>query len=193
MSLDDLKNDVKNLSRLKNQVSASVAENKKVIEENNQIAETNEKEMMKILKSLSARNEIANANEREKIKNSLSALSHGQQVMNKQIINLYDKLTDTTALNAVYEARRDELEANYQEEKEITDKRLQAIKQRISAAEKELDKINAQIDEKNKELKTLNLRLIWNNFIYSTWIVPTVIIAILTLVIEHYLWPIIFK
>ena len=57
------------------------------------------------------------ARERKLLQDKLDRFSHRQTVMNEQLITLNDNLTDTTALQAVYEAKREELELDYQNQK----------------------------------------------------------------------------
>ena len=63
--------------------------------------------MRQLIRSVFAQNEVVcKEKEKEQLNDRLDRFAHNQQVMNQQIIELNDNITDTTSLNALYEAKK---------------------------------------------------------------------------------------
>lgn len=129
--------------------------------------------MTEFIRSVFLQNEIANAKERELFKNSVDKFSHRQKIMNDQIIELNDNLTDVTALKAVYEAKRETLELDYQNQKTPCRKQIHSLAERIETSKNDLKKIKNEIQNNQAKLDELNVKIKRATFLYEfkhTWV-----------------------
>ena len=96
-----------------------------------------------------------------------------QQVMNQQIIELNDNITDTTSLNALYEAKRKELDLNYRNQETVLKEQIKHLSKHIEYKENKLNTINKSIKSKQEELDRISADLrkkeFWINF-KNVWI-----------------------
>lgn len=108
--------------------------------------------MRQLIRSVFAQNEVAAAKEKEQLNDRLDRFAHNQQVMNQQIIELNDNITDTTSLNALYEAKRKELDLNYRNQETVLKEQIKRLSERIEYQENKLSTINRSIESKRKSL-----------------------------------------
>lgn len=108
--------------------------------------------MRQLIRSVFAQNEVAAAKEKEQLNDRLDRFAHNQQVMNQQIIELNDNITDTASLNALYEAKRKELDLNYRNQETVLKEQIKRLSERIEYQENKLNTINRLIESKRKSL-----------------------------------------
>lgn len=129
--------------------------------------------MRQLIRSVFAQNEVAAAKEKEQLNDRLDRFAHNQQVMNQQIIELNDNITDTTSLNALYEAKRKELDLNYRNQETVLKEQIKRLSERIEYQENKLNTINRSIESKKEELdrisEDLKKKEFWINF-KNVWI-----------------------
>ena len=93
--------------------------------------------------------------------------------MNQQIIELNDNITDTTSLNALYEAKRKELDLNYRNQETVLKEQIKRLSERIEYQENKLSTINRSIESKKEEFdrisEDLKKKEFWINF-KNKWI-----------------------
>lgn len=93
--------------------------------------------------------------------------------MNQQIIELNDNITDTTSLNALYEAKRKELDLNYRNQETVLKEQIKRLSERIEYQENKLNTINRSIESKKEEFdrisEDLKKKEFWINF-KNVWI-----------------------
>ena len=129
--------------------------------------------MRQLIRSVFAQNEVAAAKEKEQLNDRLDRFAHNQQVMNQQIIELNDNITDTTSLNALYEAKRKELDLNYRNQETVLKEQIKRLSERIEYQENKLSTINRSIESKKEEFdrisEDLKKKEFWINF-KNVWI-----------------------
>ena len=109
-NLDRLKQQVQQTSNQQYQIQTQKDELEQTVACKKQELDSNQDAMRQLIRSVFAQNEVAAAKEKEQLNDRLDRFAHNQQVMNQQIIELNDNITDTTSLNALYEAKRKELD-----------------------------------------------------------------------------------
>ena len=128
--------------------------------------------MRQLIRSVFAQNEVAAAKEKEQLNDRLDRFAHNQQVMNQQIIELNDNITDTTSLNALYEAKRKELDLNYRNQETVLKEQIKRLSERIEYQENKLKTINKSIESKQEELDRISADLkkkeFWINFTFAS-------------------------
>lgn len=112
--------------------------------------------MRQLIRSVFAQNEVAAAKEKEQLNDRLDRFAHNQQVMNQQIIELNDNITDTTSLNALYEAKRKELDLNYRNQETVLKEQIKRLSERIEYQENKLSTINRSIESKKEEFDRIS-------------------------------------
>lgn len=112
--------------------------------------------MRQLIRSVFAQNEVAAAKEKEQLNDRLDRFAHNQQVMNQQIIELNDNITDTTSLNALYEAKRKELDLNYRNQETVLKEQIKRLSERIEYQENKLNTINRSIESKKEEFDRIS-------------------------------------
>lgn len=115
--------------------------------------------MRQLIRSVFAQNEVAAAKEKEQLNDRLDRFAHNQQVMNQQIIELNDNITDTTSLNALYEAKRKELDLNYRNQETVLKEQIKHLSEHIEYKENKLNTINKSIESKQEELDRISADL----------------------------------
>lgn len=115
--------------------------------------------MRQLIRSVFAQNEVAAAKEKEQLNDRLDRFAHNQQVMNQQIIELNDNITDTTSLNALYEAKRKELDLNYRNQEAVLKEQIKHLSEHIEYKENKLNTINKSIESKQEELDRISADL----------------------------------
>lgn len=117
--LEELKKQVRDISNQQVLIQSQRDRKQEMASYLGQEQEQNQQEMMQLIHNVLGQNELVTVREREKLQDKLDAFSHKQTVMNEQLITLNDNLADTAALKAIYEAKREELELDYQEHKKV--------------------------------------------------------------------------
>lgn len=107
------------------------------------------------------------------MKDKLDRFSHRQTVMNEQLITLNDNLTDITSLKAVYEAKREELELDYQNQKEALQGQIKSLEKGLESRKKDLENLKEEISIKTSKLEEIvaetKKATFWNEF-KKTWV-----------------------
>ena len=111
--------------------------------------------MVQIVRNVFGQSELAAARERELLQDKLDRFSHRQTVMNEQLITLNDNLTDTTSLKAVYEAKREELELDYQNQKEALQGQIENLEERLESRKIELESLKEEISTNTSKLEEI--------------------------------------
>lgn len=118
-NLDRLKQQVQQTSNQQYQIQTQKDELEQTVACKKQELDSNQDAMRQLIRSVFAQNEVAAAKEKEQLNDRLDRFAHNQQVMNQQIIELNDNITDTTSLNALYEAKRKELDLKTTETRKL--------------------------------------------------------------------------
>lgn len=171
--LEELKKQVRDTSNQQLQLQSQRDRTKEMVSYREQEQQQNQQEMTQLIRSVFGQSELAAARERELLKDKLDRFSHRQTVMNEQLITLNDNLTDTTALKAVYEAKREELELNYQNQKEALQGQIKSLEKRLESKKKNLETLNEEISTKTSKLEEIvaetKKATFWNVF-KKTWV-----------------------
>ena len=84
-----------------------------------------------------------------------------------------DNLTDTTSLNAVYEAKREQLEMDYQNQKEALQGQIDVLEDRLESLKLNLERTNEDISTNASKLEEIvaetKKATFWNEF-KKTWV-----------------------
>lgn len=172
-NLEQLKQNIRDKSNQQYQLQQQKIRTQKEVSYREQEKNENNQEMTEFIRSVFLQNEIANAKERELFKNSVDKFSHRQKIMNDQIIELNDNLTDVTALKAVYEAKRETLELDYQNQKDALQEQIHSLAERIETSKNDLKKIKNEIQNNQAKLDELNVKIKRATFLYEfkhTWV-----------------------
>ena len=158
-NLDRLKQQVQQTSNQQYQIQTQKDELEQTVACKKQELDSNQDAMRQLIRSVFAQNEVAAA--------------HNQQVMNQQIMELNDNITDTTSLNALYEAKRKELDLNYRNQETVLKEQIKHLSEHIEYQENKLKTINKSIESKQEELDRISADLkkkeFWINF-KNVWI-----------------------
>ena len=130
-NLDRLKQQVQQTSNQQYQIQTQKDELEQTVACKKQELDSNQDAMRQLIRSVFAQNEVAAAKEKEQLNDRLDRFAHNQQVMNQQIIELNDNITDTTSLNALYEAKRKELDLNYRNQETVLKEQIKRLSERI--------------------------------------------------------------
>lgn len=137
--------------QLKQAISDKEQESYELVEKEDNVS----KEMYDLASKMISSNRSFDIAEREKINNRLDRLNEYQRANNELLSDIDSKLKDTTSLEALYKAKRDELEYNYQEQEKVLQRRLNSLKSEIDQKTQELDQIT-----KEKRLKNFSIRVL---------------------------------
>ena len=96
-NLDRLKQQVQQTSNQQYQIQTQKDELELTVACKKQELDSNQDAMRQLIRSVFAQNEVAAAKEKEQLNDRLDRFAHNQQVMNQQIIQLNDNITDTTS------------------------------------------------------------------------------------------------
>lgn len=140
--LEELKKQVRDISNQQVLIQSQRDRKQEMAYYLGQEQEQNQQEMMQLIHNVLGQNELVTVREREKLQDKLDAFSHKQTVMNEQLITLNDNLADTAALKAIYEAKREELELDYQEHKKV-----------YQEQKNQHDSLIAELEKKYRNLK----------------------------------------
>ena len=129
--------------------------------------------MVQLVRNVFGQSELASAKERELLQDKLDKFSHRQSVMNEQLITLNDNLMDITALKSVYDAKREELELDYQNQREALLGQINSLTERLESRKNDLEAIENDIGIKTSKLEEIVAETkkasFWNQF-KKTWI-----------------------
>lgn len=171
--LEKLKKQVRDTSNQQLQIRDKRDRTQEIMSYRKQEQKQNQQEMTQLIRSVFGQSELAVARERELLKDKLDRFSHRQTVMNEQLITLNDNLTDTTSLKAVYEAKREELELDYQNQKEALQGQIKSLEKRLESHEKDLESLKEEISTKTSKLEEIvaetKKATFWNEF-KKTWV-----------------------
>ena len=195
-NLDRLKQQVQQTSNQQYQIQTQKDELEQTVACKKQELDSNQDAMRQLIRSVFAQNEVAAAKEKEQLNDRLDKFAYNQQVMNQQIIELNDNITDTTSLNALYEAKRKELDLNYRNQEAVLKEQIKHLSEHIEYKENKLNTINKSIESKQEELDRISADLkkkeFWINF-KNVWInkwIAFVSAGFLLVVIGGFLgWP----
>lgn len=195
-NLDRLKQQVQQTSNKQYQIQTQKDELEQTVACKKQELDSNQAAMRQLIRSVFAQNEVAAAKEKEQLNDRLDKFAYNQQVMNQQIIELNDNITDTTSLNALYEAKRKELDLNYRNQEAVLKEQIKHLSEHIEYKENKLNTINKSIESKQEELDRISADLkkkeFWINF-KNVWInkwIAFVSAGFLLVVIGGFLgWP----
>lgn len=137
--------------QLKQAISDKEQENYELVEKEDNVS----KEMYDLASKMISSNRSFDIAEREKINNRLDRMNEYQRANNELLSDIDSKLKDTTSLEALYKAKRDELEYNYQEQEKVLQRRLNSLKSEIDQKTQELDQIT-----KEKRLQNFSVRVL---------------------------------
>lgn len=153
--LEELKKQVRNTSDQQLQIRGRRDRSQEIVSDRERKQEQNQKEMVQLVRNVFGQSELAAARERKLLQDKLDRFSHRQTVMNEQLITLNDNLTDTTALQAVYEAKREELELDYQNQKEALQGQIESLEERLENRKMELESIKEEISTNTSKLEEI--------------------------------------
>lgn len=171
--LEELKKQVRDTSNQQLQLQSQRDRTQEIASYREQEQEQNQQEMVQLVRNVFGQSELAAARERELLQDKLDRFSHRQTVMNEQLITLNDNLTDTTSLKAVYEAKREQLEMDYQNQKEALQGQIKSLEKRLESRKRDLESIKEEISTKTSKLEEIvaetKKATFWNEF-KKTWI-----------------------
>lgn len=171
--LEKLKKQVRDTSNQQLQIRDKRDRTQEIRSYRKQEQKQNQQEMTQLIRSVLGQSELAVARERELLKDKIDRFSHRQTVMNEQLITLNDNLTDTASLKAVYEAKREELELDYQNQKEALQGQIKSLEKRLESHEKDLESLREEISTKTSKLEEIvaetKKATFWNEF-KKTWV-----------------------
>lgn len=169
--LEELKKQVRDISNQQLQIQEKRDRMQEAASYLEQEQKQNEKEMVQFIRNVFEQRELIAARESELFLDKLDQISHRQAVMNEQLITLNDNLTDTTSLKAVYEAKREELELDYQNHKKIYQEQKNKYDNLISDKRAELEGIE-------RKCKSLKIKMIARNVLIAVIILFILAFAI---------------
>lgn len=153
--LELLKKQVRDTSNQQLQIQGRRDRTQEIVSDRERKQEQNQQEMVQLVRNVFGQSEIAAARERELLQDKLDRFSHRQTVMNEQLITLNDNLTDITALKAVYEAKREELELDYQNQKETLQGQIKSLEKRLESRKKDLESLKEEISTNTSKLEEI--------------------------------------
>lgn len=187
--LEELKKQVRDTSDQQLQIQGRRDRIQEIVSEREREQEQNQQEMVQIVRNVFGQSELAAARERELLQDKLDRFSHRQTVMNEQLITLNDNLTDTTALQAVYEAKREELELDYQNQKEALQGQIENLEERLESRKIELESLKEEIStntSKLEEIASETKKATFKKELKKTWVdkwLPYVMVGFIALII----------
>lgn len=145
--LEELKKQVSDMSLQQMQIQDTRKITQQKLSNIQEQKEDIEKEMEQFISNVFFKNEIASAQERQLLQDKLDRFSHRQTVMNEQLITLNDNLTDITSLKALYEAKREELELDYQNQKNALNSQIKTLEKRVESLKEEISTKTDKLDQ----------------------------------------------
>lgn len=153
--LELLKKQVRDTSNQQLQIQGRRDRTQEIVSDRERKQEQNQQEMVQLVRNVFGQSEIAAARERELLQDKLDRFSHRQTVMNEQLITLNDNLTDITALKAVYEAKREELELDYQNQKDALQGQIESLEERLESRKIDLESLKEEISTNTSKLEEI--------------------------------------
>lgn len=171
--LELLKKQVRDTSNQQLQIQGRRDRTQEIVSDRERKQEQNQQEMVQLVRNVFGQSEIAAARERELLQDKLDRFSHRQTVMNEQLITLNDNLTDITALKAVYEAKREELELDYQNQKEALQGQIESLEECLESRKIELESLKEEISTNTSKLEEIvaeTKKATFKSELKKTWI-----------------------
>lgn len=171
--LDQLKRQVRETSNQQHQLQAQKERAKEIISYREQEKKQNQQEMVQLIRSVFGQSELAAARDRELLQDKLDKFSHRQSVMNEQLITLNDNLTDMTSLKAVYEVKRQQLELDYQNQKDALQRQISSLNELLEVRRNDLERLESEIYTTQSQLDKIVIetkKATFLNELKKTWI-----------------------
>lgn len=187
--LEELKQQVRQTSNQQLHLQAQREQDEETVAYHKQAQDKNQQEMAQFVRNVFGQSELAAAKERELLHDQLERFAHSQNVMNEQMITLNDNLTDMTALKALYDAKRAELELDFKNQKEALERQIEQLSDNYASKKWRLDGLYQKqkeeydkiIEAKKDEARQLDIKIRWINLRrIAKW---TAIVAVVIFVI----------
>lgn len=153
--LAELKEQVRSLSNQQTLIRDKKEQAQEAVSYNEEQIRKRDKEIQSLVRSAFGQSELANVKEREYLKDQLDKVAHRQAVMNEQIITLNDHITDTTALDELYKAKRKELEMNYEQQQTALEGQVRSLETQLEGLKCDLRSIKKEISIERSKLERI--------------------------------------
>lgn len=169
--LEELKQQVRKTSNQQLHLQAQREQAEEMVAYHKQAQDKNQQEMAQLVRNVFGQSELAAAKERELLHDQLERFAHSQNVMNEQLITLNDNLTDMTSLKALYDAKREELELDFRNQKEALERQIEQLSDNYASKKWRLDGLYQKqkeeydkiIEAKKEEARKLDINIRWIN------------------------------
>lgn len=171
--IEQLKQQIRETSNQQRKLQEQKEKVQELALEKKQEYQQNQREMTEFIRTVFGQSELMAAKERELLKDTLDKFYHSQNVTNEQLIALNDNLADTASLKAIYEAKRDHLEWDYQQEKMTLRGQLNELEKRIENQQDKIASLDKEIDNKNDEIQVIEKNIKERKFLEAmkkTWV-----------------------
>lgn len=171
--IEQLKQQIRETSNQQRKLQEQKEKVQELALEKKQEYQQNQREMTEFIRTVFGQSELMAAKERELLKDTLDKFYHSQNVTNEQLIALNDNLADTASLKAIYEAKRDHLEWDYQQEKMTLRGQLNELEKRIESQQDKIASLDKEIESKKEENFLIEERLKNRKFLEKmkkTWL-----------------------
>ncbi len=171
--IEQLKQQIRETSNQQRKLQEQKEKVQELAFEKKQEYQQNQREMTEFIRTVFGQSELMAAKERELLKDTLDKFYHSQNVTNEQLIALNDNLADTASLKAIYEAKRDHLEWDYQQEKMTLRGQLNELEKRIENQQDKIASLDKEIESKKEENFLIEERLKNRKFLEKmkkTWL-----------------------
>lgn len=108
----------------------------------------------------------------DKIGDEVKGLKTQVKAMNSNLVGLNDSLKNSTQLEALYEAKRQQLDIDFTSQKNTLNEALNTLKKDIDLKRSELKAIDDQIGSKRNELSRVKLRYAFQNMVAGKFFFP---------------------
>lgn len=157
--IEQLKQQIRETSNQQRKLQEQKEKVQELALEKKQEYQQNQREMTEFIRTVFGQSELMAAKERELLKDTLDKFYHSQNVTNEQLIALNDNLADTASLKAIYEAKRDHLEWDYQQEKMTLRGQLNELEKRIENQQDKIASLDKEIDRKKEDIQLIEEHL----------------------------------
>lgn len=171
--IEQLKQQIRETSNQQRKLQEQKEKVQELALEKKQEYQQNQREMTEFIRTVFGQSELMAAKERELLKDTLDKFYHSQNVTNEQLIALNDNLANTASLKAIYEAKRDHLEWDYQQEKMTLRGQLNELEKRIENQQDKIASLDKEIDNKNDEIQVIEKKIKERKFLEAmkkTWV-----------------------
>lgn len=108
----------------------------------------------------------------DKISDEVKGLKTQVSAVNKNLVGLNDSLKNSSSLEALYEAKRQQLDIDFTSQKTALNGALNTLKEDIDLKRSELKAIEVQISSKTNELSRLKVRYAIQNMVNGKFFFP---------------------